>query len=273
MSRVINGTLYVDVYNPTANPGEYTFTNAIYENQADATGNGAYDLQLGFLLYTQATDLNTAMPVPGVFHRYKVTAITVIDPGTIDATILWDEARETTEIDAPTNGAYGIICEPSAADDFGSIAAVGVYYNLNSGADIGSYVSDIRNKIDSDAFKNYTNVEGTTINKYDIVFESSAGNVQLAKADDAIKPGTVIGIVYDTTIADSTIGRILIKRGYRMKGFTGLTPSEPCYISRTTAGTISQNLTGWVTGEHVVYLGDALASDELEFNPEYGVEY
>jgi hypothetical protein len=273
MARVINGTLYVSVFNATANPGEYTFTGAPYDNQGDATGNGAYDLQTGFIFYAQATDLNSATPVPGVFHRYVLTSITIVDTYTIDGTIQWDEAREGVEVDAPTNGSYCIVCEPSAADNFGSIPAVGVYYNLNAGADIGSYVADIRNKIDTDIYKIYTNVEGSTINKYQVVFESSTGNVELARADDAIKPGTVIGIVYDTSIDDSTTGKIVVKKGYRMKGFTGLTPSEPCYVSRTTAGDIQQNLISWVAGEHVIYLGEALDTDELMFDPRYGVEY
>lgn len=273
MARVINGTIYVDVFNATANPGEYSFTGAIYDNQSDATGNGAYDLTTGFLVYVQATDINTAMPVPGVFHRYTLTALTVIDTYTIDGTIQWDEALEGTEVDMPTNGSYCIICEPSAADNFGSLPAVGVYPNLNAGADIGSYVADIRNKLDRDSYKIYTNIEGTAISKYDIVWESSAGNVKLARADDSIKPGTVIGIVYDDTIADSTTGKIIIKPGYRMKGFTGLTVGEPCYVSRTTAGAINQSLTGWTTGEHVIYLGEAIATDELLFNPQYSVEY
>jgi len=273
MARVINGTLYVTTFNTTGNPGEWTFTGANYNIQSDATGNGAFDLQPGFLVYVQATDLNTAMPVPGVFHRYIVTSITATDSVTVDATILWNEAREPVEIDTPTNGSFCSICEPTVADDYGTQPAVGVYANLQSGADIGGYVADIRNKINLDAIDTFTNVEGATIYQYQIVFESSAGNVQLAQANSAIYPGVVIGIVYDTSIANGVVGRVVIKPGYRMKGFGGLLVGQPCYVSRSIAGTISQNLTGWLPGEHVIYVGEALAADELLFNPRYGVEY
>lgn len=273
MARVINGTIFVPAFNATATPGEWTFSGATYDNQSDATGNGAYDLQIGFLVYVQATDLNTAFPLNGVYHRYKITSITASDSVTIDATIFWDEAREPVEIDSPTNGSFCGICEPTVADDFGAVPAVGVYASLGAGSDIGSYVSDMRNRIDADVYKKYTNVEGSTINRTQFVFESSAGNVELVRADDALKPGTVIAIVYDTTVDDATIGRFVVKFGYRMKGFSGLVVGAPCYISRTTAGAISQNLTGWLTGEHVFYLGEALASDEIIFNPEYEVEY
>ena len=51
MARIINGALTVDAFNPTGNPGEYTFENAIFNNQSDATGNGAYDVQVGFVLF------------------------------------------------------------------------------------------------------------------------------------------------------------------------------------------------------------------------------
>jgi hypothetical protein len=273
MTRVINGTIFVSYFSPTANPGEYTFTGATYDNQADGTGNGAYDVQIGYLVYIQATDINTATPVPGVVHRYRLTSITVVDSVTFDGTILWDENREVSEVDTPTNGSYCNICEPTTLDDLGAVAAVGVYYNLSAGADIGAYVADFRNKLDKDSLKNFTNIEGGTITQGQVVFESSEGNVELARADDPLKPGTVIGLVYDASIDDGVIGKVIIKPGYRMGGYTGLTVGVQCVVSRTTAGDITQSLTGWVSGEHVFYVGEAISSTEIIFNPKYEVEY
>jgi len=109
MSRIINGVLFVASYDPTSNPGEYTFTNAEFNNQADMTGAGAGDIQVGFILYVPAADINTFMPIPGVSHRYKIVSIQSQDVTYISATILWDEAG--VEMDTPISGDYAFITE------------------------------------------------------------------------------------------------------------------------------------------------------------------
>ena len=119
----------------------------------------------------------------------------------------------------------------------------------------------------------YTNVEGSTIERAHVVYESSSGNVELARADDPLKPGTTVGIVYDRSIANGAVGNILIKNGFQISGFSGLTTGEPVYVSRTTSGAVQQNTTGFLTGEHIFYLGRAISSTELLYDPRYGVEY
>jgi len=119
----------------------------------------------------------------------------------------------------------------------------------------------------------FTNVEGVAITKPQVVFESSTGNVELARADDALNVGVKVGLVYDTSIANSAIGNIVVKPGVRLFGFTGLSSGLPVFISRTVAGSYQQDLTGFVAGEHVVCLGHALSSETLLFNPEYEFEF
>jgi hypothetical protein len=109
MARIINGTLYVNVFTPTGNPGEYTFTGAVYDNQADVTGNGALDVQIGFVLYIPAKDPISLSSLPGVAHRYKITSITSATVSTLTAKILWDERG--SEVDAPLDESYCIISE------------------------------------------------------------------------------------------------------------------------------------------------------------------
>jgi len=269
MARVINGTLFVSTYNATINPGEWTFTGATYDNQADATGNGAADIAVGFLLFIQATDNFLATPVPGIIHRYRLTALTVIDSITIDGTVLWDEFGP--EVDQPTNSSYAIICEPSATKQFGTPAAVAIYPNLPPGADIGSYVVDNRNVKDRLTVKR-TNTEGATISANQIVFENSFTSVQLAQATDALNEGTVFGCVANATILNTAVGDIYVE--YQViDGFTGLTSNLPCYLSRATAGAVVQNLTGFVAGDHVIKLGTALSATKLLWEPEYDYEF
>jgi hypothetical protein len=118
----------------------------------------------------------------------------------------------------------------------------------------------------------YTNVEGSTITVRQVVFESSTGNVELARADDPLGPGITVGLVLDPSILNSAVGNIIVKPGTKVSGFTGLTTGDPVFISRTTAGALQQDLSGFVAGEHVFCLGLALNTEELLFIPEYRVE-
>jgi len=91
VARPINAALYVPGFYATGNTGEWTFTGASYNNQADATGNGAYDAVAGAFLYISATDINSGVQIPGVVHRYVFTAVQATDANTLSGTILWNE--------------------------------------------------------------------------------------------------------------------------------------------------------------------------------------
>lgn len=145
MSRIINGTLFVPSYVPTGNPGEWTITNATYTNVTDATGNGAFDLKEGFLLYPPASDKNTYFVIPGVVYRYRITQIQIVDADTINATILWDGGG--AEIDAPTNGALATICEPGDGPlKLGLPVSEDIYPNLTAGSDIATIAADRKSR-------------------------------------------------------------------------------------------------------------------------------
>lgn len=159
MARIINGSLFVSSFDSTGNPGEWIITGAIYTNVTDATGNGAYDLQVGFLLYTPASDINTFMVVPGVVHRYKITQLEVVDSSTINATILWDEGGD--EVDAPTNGALSIISEPGAGLELGLPVSAAIYADILPGTDLGVVAADRHVKFQSSASTSYQESLGT----------------------------------------------------------------------------------------------------------------
>ena len=148
MARIVNATLFVSSFTSTGNDGEYTFTSATYENQADATGNGSADAKVGGILFVPATDVNTATPVPGVVHRYKITVLTVIDQSTLSGTILWDESN-SAQVDEPTNGAYCLYSEPAPNNRFGLPPSEAVYPNLSAGSSLASTIVDIRDITDT----------------------------------------------------------------------------------------------------------------------------
>lgn len=149
-TRPINASLYVDAFTPTGNPGEYTFENATYNNQADQTGNGAFDIQVGFVLYVPATNFNTGSPIPGVIHRYKLTSLNIVDPGFISGTMLWDETgQEGLEI--PTNSIGCGLSQASPNLGFGYAPNDVLYPELPAGLTVQSVQTDLWNITDENS--------------------------------------------------------------------------------------------------------------------------
>lgn len=157
MARPINAALFVSAFTPTGLPGEYTFEGANYNNQADRTGNGTYDVQVGFVLYIPSTDANTGMQIPGVIHRYKFTSVTPVDPYLLNGTIVWDEpGAEETEV--PTSGIGCLLSETSPQHKMGFLPSDAVYTELTPGTTVESLVIDSWNVVDA--------IGGTTTNSY-----------------------------------------------------------------------------------------------------------
>jgi hypothetical protein len=147
MARIINGQLYVASYDPTGNPGEYTFTDAEYNNQADEGGLGALAVQVGFLLYIPAADIYSFTPIPGVTHRYKITSIQSASYEKLSATIIWNEPG--SEIDTPISSSYASISEETTNLEFGLPASVDVYSSLPGGIAESAYNYNLRDILDN----------------------------------------------------------------------------------------------------------------------------
>jgi hypothetical protein len=138
---IINGILTVPGFTPTENPGEYSIEGGIYNNQGDTTGNGAFDVVPGFVLYVQASDVNTFFPILGRVHRYKITSVTAIDQYTLNLTILWDESG--SEIDTPTSGVDCIITSTSTNLKYGFSVDQVMYPTLGIGLVAGLLNKDV----------------------------------------------------------------------------------------------------------------------------------
>jgi len=146
MARIINGTLYVTEYVSTGNAGEYIFSDAVFDNQADVTGNGAVDIQPGFLIYVPALDVNTADPLPGVMHRYRITNISSATVTNLSATIIWDD--NGIPLDMPQSGAYATVSESTHSCEYGLPASNDVYANLPGGSQEAAYNSNFKSVAD-----------------------------------------------------------------------------------------------------------------------------
>lgn len=142
--RPINASLTVSEFDPTGNPGEYTFTNAVFNNQADESGNGAFDVVVGFVLFVPSTNFNSGTQVPGVVHRYKLTSVSVTDATTISGTMVWDETGEEG-LEVPTNGVACGLSATSPVAGFAYAPSPEVYSELAAGSATQSVQADLWN--------------------------------------------------------------------------------------------------------------------------------
>ncbi len=148
ISERLSSSLFVNSFDPTGTPGEYTFENAIFNNQTDATGNGASDAAVGSVLFVPTSDLNTGFVVTGVVHRYRLTQLTVVDPQTLSGTMIWDELPGV-EVDLPSNGSYCLFAEVTANNRFGLPPSETVYPELPAGSSLSAQLIDLRDIADS----------------------------------------------------------------------------------------------------------------------------
>lgn len=209
MARPINAALTVSAFTPTGNAGEYTFESALFSNQADATGNGAFDVTPGFALYVPASDVNTFMQVPGIFHRYVLTAVTPIDQNTLSGTLLWDEPGD--EVDAVTNGAACLLAQVTQNLKLGMLPSDAVYPEFAAGNTAEAFAVDERNILDAvvGTIKPST---GTKTQELIAISDTGLSNKQLLHTP--LEPQDVViwinGIRYsyggDFLIAGATIG-------------------------------------------------------------------
>lgn len=154
MAQTINGVLYVEYFTSTGNPGEYTFENAVFNNQNDSTGNGAMVINETFVLFAPVVDINTFMPITGQVNRYKFTSLTYIDTVRISGTILFDETGE--EIGVPGNGIFCMVSKASPNLRLAAPPLDDIYSDLVKGGTIAAMLNDLINILDK------TNGSGTT---------------------------------------------------------------------------------------------------------------
>lgn len=110
------------------------------------------------------------------------------------------------------------------------------------------------------------------ITQAQVVYIKNNGNVDLAQADISNLHNFKLGVVNTTSIAAAGTGAVAVRTGARISGFSGLTPGQSVYVSRSTPGAVTQDLSAFVTGEHVYRVGHALTASVIVFNPEHKLE-
>lgn len=103
-----------------------------------------------------------------------------------------------------------------------------------------------------------------------ICYIKSNGNIALADADLDLSDAALV-IAYES-IASAASGKVYLKEGSVVGGFSGLVPGKKCFISKT-AGSVVQSLTGFESGNSVYCVGRAISATEIAFQPVYEFEY
>jgi hypothetical protein len=118
--------------------------------------------------------------------------------------------------------------------------------------------------------RNFTNDNASPITVGQIGYIKSNGAVDLARADvAALVNEAELVVVVASSIAVAASGKCFVREGVIISGFSSLTPSQPVYVSRTTAGAVTQSLAGFVTGESVFQVGKAISATEVKYKPVF----
>lgn len=201
------------------------------------------------------------------------------------------DMTDYTEIVAPGTGVTSVNGQagPSVTLDSDDITegASNLYYTeahfdaslaAKSTADLAEgsnlYYTDARVDSRVGIVKSYVNGEAGDITVRQIVVKDATGKAKLALANQSLSKGSHFMMVKDATIATTASGNFYEpKKGTRVSGFVGLTADAPVYIDRATAGAYTQDLSAFVSGEHVVSIGYAVSATEIVFDPQYEFQF
>lgn len=147
MSQAVNGVLYVDFFSATENPGEFTFENAVFNNQNDSTGEGAFLIDQSFVLFSPLVDPNTFMPIVGLVARFKFTSLTYIDSSTISGTVLYDQPGEL--VGSPNNAVYCLVSKVTPNLRLATPPIDALYFDISAGNTIAAMMNDLINIVDT----------------------------------------------------------------------------------------------------------------------------
>ena len=115
------------------------------------------------------------------------------------------------------------------------------------------------------------NDDAGTIAARDFAVMEADGNVVRVDANDSLNLGSTI-VCALASVSSAASGKFS-SGSMVISGFSGLAEEGPVYLSRTTAGGFTQSLSGFVAGEHIVLLGQAVSATALYFEPRYIAEF
>lgn len=145
----------------------------------------------------------------------------------------------------------------------GAALAVGAGEGVKVGAD----------SVSADYAKDYINDNAGAITQGKVVYTKTNGNVDLANAGLAGLDDAELGVVEDASIASTATGKIVVKRGAIVSGFTGLVIGKKYYVSKTNGSVALYSGISWATNDVVYSVGRAYSATQIIFDPAFEFIY
>ena len=135
----------------------------------------------------------------------------------------------------------------------------------------GSTTKLLSNAIAVDHAQSFTNDNAGSITVRQVVYVKANGNVDLARADVANLADFELGLVEAATIATTASGKVTVRPGALVGGFSALTPGKLVYVDPTTAGSLTQTAPS-ASGQFVYSVGRAMSANQIMFDPQFVIE-
>lgn len=135
----------------------------------------------------------------------------------------------------------------------------------------GDGIKIVSTTISADFAKSFVNDNASAITIRKVVYIKSNGAVDLAVATTAALADFELGLVEDASIAAAGTGKITVRHGAIIAGFSGLTPGKRQYVHATTAGSLTETAPS-ASGQFVYQVGRAISATEVKYEPSFIVE-
>lgn len=145
----------------------------------------------------------------------------------------------------------------------GLIGGAGTPLAVGAGDSIKTASDNI--SVDYAISKTNDNASPVTLNQ--VVYFKTNGNVDVANKTNATF-ATKIGVVEDASILAAASGKVVVRPGKLIPGFTGLVIGRDYYVTSLGAIDLYENL-ALVSGEEAFIVGHAMSATELMFMPKH----
>lgn len=125
--------------------------------------------------------------------------------------------------------------------------------------------------LEKDDVKTFQNDDAAAFAAGEFGVVEADGNVVKVRADSSLNLGSNIVMALES-INSAASGKFAVSN-FKQGGFSTLSEESPIYVSRGTAGALTQSLSGFVAGEHIVSLGMVNSASEIHFQPRYIAEF
>jgi len=123
--------------------------------------------------------------------------------------------------------------------------------------------------VDGLNFISKTNANASAVAAGKVLYIKSNGQVDLADKGTDLSDSALV--IAGQSIASGVAGKVVIKEGTVVGGFSGLVPGKKCFVG--AAGAVVQSLSGFSNGNSVYCVGRAISATEIAFQPVYEFEY